>query len=197
MVEAEHRRRGGKVRLSMNAMAIVKVKFVRRGAKAKAGAKANLRYIQHRPGKDKAKMSRVLFCGMGKVERAEAYRMIDEAEPGVTYFKVIINFDQKTEDTKRDLNHRELTSEVLATAARELGVPVVWVAAFHDDHTPLRHIHALAIAKASLLPVGPMRDAATRAAKEQRREKDNILIPEREPEMQREEGRIRERTRSK
>jgi hypothetical protein len=199
MAETKHRRGGGKARLSMNGMAFVKVKYIPRGPNAKAGAKSNIRYIQHRAGRDKAKISRTLFGGMGKVERQEAYRMIDTADPGVTYFTVIINFDPQTEDTKRDLNHREITSEVLATAARELGVPVVWVAALHDDHTRLRHIHALAIAKAPRLPAVLMREAATQAAQRERREKDRdyALTKEREPETQREEGRVRERTRSK
>lgn len=182
----------------MSGMAIVKVKYVPKGAKEKAGARANIKYIQNRRGKDGAKITRTLFGSGGKMERAEAYRMIDEAEPGSTYFKVIINFDPQTEDTKRDLNHREITEQVMAHAAKELGVPLAWVAAFHDDHTPLRHIHALAIVKARLLPVVAMREAAAQAAKEQRMEKDRYPTQEREAEhARREEGLVRAKERSK
>jgi hypothetical protein len=50
----------------MGEMAIVKVKFVRKGAKERKGAKANIRYIQNRQGRDGAKISRPLFGSGGK-----------------------------------------------------------------------------------------------------------------------------------
>jgi hypothetical protein len=122
--------------------------------------------------------------------------VIDEAEPGSTFFKLIINFDAKTEDTQRDLNHREIAERVIRTIAKELNQPVAWVAAFHDDHTPLRHIHALAIVKARLLPVEALREEATAACLAQRRERDYYLLRQHQPEQGKEES-TWERERSK
>ena len=59
-------------------MAVVKAKFVKRGAQEKKRAKAALRYIQHRPGKDGEKIIRTLFGRDGAMERSDAYRMIDD-----------------------------------------------------------------------------------------------------------------------
>lgn len=71
----------------MNNMAIVIARYI---PKAKS-AKANLRYIQNRSGKDGAKITRTLFGSDGCMTREEAYRMIDEAERGTRFFRVIIN----------------------------------------------------------------------------------------------------------
>ena len=44
--------------------------------------KASLRYITHRPGKDKERMYRELFGYDGVMEKDQAYRMFDEAQKG-------------------------------------------------------------------------------------------------------------------
>jgi hypothetical protein len=42
-------------------MAVVRANYVKRGKDERATAKANLRYIQERPGRDKEKLTRTLF----------------------------------------------------------------------------------------------------------------------------------------
>jgi hypothetical protein len=42
-------------------MAVVKANYVRKGRNERATAKANIRYIQERPGRDKEKLTRPLF----------------------------------------------------------------------------------------------------------------------------------------
>ena len=50
-------------------MAIVKATYTRQAR----AAKASIRYIENRPGKDGVKLQRPLFKGDGKVERDEVY----------------------------------------------------------------------------------------------------------------------------
>src|SRR6185437_4867406 len=103
-------------------MAIVKVSYT-----PKAGrAKATIRYMQHRPGKDQEKITRTLFGSDGLMGRWEAYRMIDEAAHGSRFFRIIINPDAKTEDTKRDLSLREITERTIHGLEEHLDKPVSW-----------------------------------------------------------------------
>src|SRR5437868_9544326 len=124
--------------------------FVMNFTKSKGGAKANIKYIQHRPGKDRAKVTRTLFGWDGAMGRYEAYRMVDEAEAGSSYFRIKISPDPKTEDTKRDLALREVTETIMQTFEERIRKPVQWVAAEHDDHTPKRHMHVLAVSRGRL-----------------------------------------------
>lgn len=151
-------------------MAIVKVSYTTNGGRAKA----TIRYMQHRPGKDKEPITRTLFGSDGLMGRWEAYKMIDEAEKGSRFFRIIINPDVKTEDTKRDLSLREVTQRTIHGLEEHIHKPVAWIAAVHDDHSPQRHIHALAIAKERLLPVQALRSIATEACLEQRHERDRV-----------------------
>ncbi len=80
--------------------------------------------------------------------------------------------DPTREDTaQQDLLLREITAKTMALE-EQLGTPVAWIGAIHADHTPIRHVHVLAIATARFLPVQAMRQAATAACLEQRRELD-------------------------
>ncbi len=149
-------------------MAIVKVNYTRK----EGSAKATIRYMQHRAGKDKAKVTRTLFGSDGLMGRWEAYRMIDSAEKGSTFFRIIINPDVKTEDTKRDLTLREVTQRTIHALEEQLQKTVSWVGVVHADHTPQRHVHAIVIVKERLLPVQVLRHVATDACLEQRHERD-------------------------
>ena len=46
-------------------MAVVKANYVRKGRSERVTAKANIRYIQERPGRDKEKLTRPLFNNAG------------------------------------------------------------------------------------------------------------------------------------
>ncbi len=177
-------------------MAVVKVNYVKPGRNARAGAKATIRYIQNRRGKDGAKITRTLFGTGGVMGRNDAYSLIDGAEEGSRYFRVIINPDVKTEDTRRDLNLQELIETTISVTREGHDTEVSWIAVIHNDHTPQRHIHALVIAKERLLPAPLMIQTATKRCLEQRRERDHIYEQHREQERGKEEQ-VWQRERSK
>src|SRR5437764_14439274 len=89
--------------------------FVMNFTKSRGAAKANIKYIQHRPGKDRAKVTRTLFVWDGAMGRYEAYRLVDEAEAGSSFFRIKISPDPKIEDTKRDLSLLEVTETIMQT----------------------------------------------------------------------------------
>ena len=151
-------------------MAIVKANYT----KSSGSAKANIRYIQHRTGRDGAKIVRSLFGSDGTMNRGEAYRMIDEAENGSVFFRLKISPDPATEDTKRDLFLQEVTHKTLDTLEQRLGTSVSYVASIHDDHTDIRHVHVLAVVKGRLNPndFKAMRETATRVSLDQRTSRD-------------------------
>jgi hypothetical protein len=70
-------------------MAVIKANYVRRGKVGNAKAKDNVRYIQHRAGKDKERVMRPLFTSDGPMTRLEAYEFIDEAPKGTHFYTVI------------------------------------------------------------------------------------------------------------
>jgi hypothetical protein len=154
-------------------MAIVKATYTR----SSGGAKASIRYIEHRPGKDGQKLTRTLFNGDGALERRQAYTMIDQAEKGSIFFRFVINPDPKKEDTAKDLSLREVTEQTMQMLEQRLKKEVHRVAAVHDDHTPLRHVHILAIVPGRLhvQDFEALRHRATAAALEQRRHRDVVL----------------------
>src|SRR5713226_3547959 len=113
----------------MGNMAIVKATYT----KSSAGAKAGVRYIEHRPGKDGANIHRTLFNGDGAMGRWQAYRMIDEADKGSFYFRLVISPDPKREDTGKDLFLREITEHTMLSLEERLQKQVQWVAVEHND----------------------------------------------------------------
>jgi len=161
-------------------MAIFKATYT----KISAGAKANIRYIQNRRGKDNEKITRTLYGVDGNMERREAYRMIDESGKGSIFYRLVINFDAEKEDTHKDLYIQTITEHTMSAVENRFGQPVQWVAATHADHTPLRHVHILAILpkKLQVHDLQELRQIATEEAVKQRREKDNVLAQQQEKE---------------
>jgi hypothetical protein len=128
-------------------MAVAKASFVKRGKVGNAKAKDTVRYIQHRPDKDKERVMRPLFGSDGPMTRLEAYQFIDDAPKGTKFFTIIINPDPEKEDTHKDLDMRAITMTTMQTieeiiTAQGITTPVIWVAAVHDDHTDKNHVHA-------------------------------------------------------
>ena len=146
-------------------MAIVKASYTRKGRKAKA----SVRYIENRPGRDGAKLQRTLFQADGKVERREVYTMIDQAAKGSYFFRLVISPDPKREDRDKNLALRELTEKTIASLEDRFQQPLPWVAAVHADHAEHRHIHALAIVpqRLNVQDLQHLRRAATEAALQQ------------------------------
>src|SRR6184192_4216805 len=151
-------------------MAIVKATYT----KSSRGAKASIRYIEHRPGKDNAKINRTLFGIDGAMGRWEAYAMIDEAEKGSLFFRFVISPDPQTEDTEKDLFLREITEQTMLSLEDRLHREVQWVAAEHNDHAPHRHVHIVAVVPGRLQVHNfqSMRKIATEVALAQRQERD-------------------------
>ena len=151
-------------------MAIVKASYTRKGLVAKAA----IRYIENRPGKDGARVVRTLFKADGKVERGDAYTMIDQADKTSYFFRLVISPDPQREDSDNNLALKEITERTIQSLENRFQRPLQWVATVHADHAEHRHIHAIAIVPARLqVPdFQRMRNAATEAALEQRRQLD-------------------------
>ena len=106
--------------------------------------------------------------------RWEAYRMIDEAEKGSIFFRFVISPDPQQEDTEKDLFLREITEQTMLHLEDRVQREVQWVAAIHDDHAPHRHVHVVAVVPGRLhVPdFQALRQTATEACLEQRRQRD-------------------------
>ncbi|HYX51554.1 MAG TPA: hypothetical protein VE843_17535 [Ktedonobacteraceae bacterium] len=159
-------------------MAIVKATYT----KNRAGAKASIRYIEHRPGRDGEKITRNLFNSDGLVGRWQANRMIDEAKQGSYFYRFAISPDMKTEDTKQDVSLREVTEQTMLTLEQQLQQQIAWVAAVHADHAPHRHMHVVAIVpeRLQVQDFQAMRTTATEQALAQRHQRDLVLQQQQE-----------------
>ena len=151
-------------------MAIVKATYT----KIKGAAKAAIRYIEHRPGREGEKVKRELYGSDGSMERGEAYRMIDAAGKGTVFFRFVISPDPVKEDTEKDLLLTEITVQTMQTLEERLQNHVSYVAVEHDDHAPHRHVHVLALVSGRLntQDFQALRETATQAALSQRQERD-------------------------
>jgi hypothetical protein len=154
----------------MRDMAIFKATYTHKATSAKAA----IRYIEHRPGKEGTKITRTLWGVDGKMGRWQANRMIDEAGKGSLFFRFVISPDPKGEDAQRDLFLREITEKTMLSLEERLQTEVSWVAAVHDDHAPHRHVHVVAVVPGRLYPQDfqHLRHTATEAALDQRRQRD-------------------------
>src|SRR5918999_1925503 len=157
-------------------MVIVRAHFTRSRSKIKA----TLRYIIHRPGREGEKRTRELFGSFEEARsKADAYRLID-AQRGMTYFHVKLNFHPKREDRRKDLNLRDITGRSMVALETRLQRTIRFLAVEHNDHTALRHIHAIVLVKLSRGErIGrddwkACRDAATEQARFQRRALDVV-----------------------
>jgi hypothetical protein len=155
-------------------MAVVKANYCKKGEGERGRAKATIRYIQHRPGKDNERKYRNLFGIDGFMGRWHAYRMVDDTPKGRYFYRLIINCDPEKEDKERDLPLREIIEYTMQSLEERLQQQIQWVAAIHDDHTDKRHIHALAVVKGRLNreDLQSLIDAATEEAQLQRHARD-------------------------
>jgi hypothetical protein len=175
-------------------MAIVKANYVKRDKKQKQRAKATIKYMEHRPGKEGRKTQRALFGSDGVMNRQEAYSLIDDAGKGSIFFRFVVSPHPKVEDTRRDLDLRALTEEtmsVLSAKFHQKQKVVHWVAAVHADHTPKRHVHILAVVpgRVNEYDLTRMITQATTASAEQRRVLDASLQQQpRQMEQQQQKG---------
>jgi hypothetical protein len=125
-------------------MAVVVGNYCKKGAGERKLAKANIYYIQMRPGAHKEKRIRTLFGSGGSIGRYEAYQFITDAPTGTYFYRLKLSPDPKREDIKRDLHMQKLTRTMMRALEKRLQTPLAWAGALHDDHTNIRHVHVLA-----------------------------------------------------
>src|SRR5260221_5694690 len=166
-------------------MAINKANYTRKGE----SAKASVRYIEKRPGRDGAKLRRTLFNADGKVERREVYNMIDQADKHSYFFRLVISPEPQREDSDKNLALRDITERTIQSLEDRFQQPLQWVAAIHADHAEHRHVHAIAIVpeRLNVQDFQRMRSAATQEALEQVRHLD-LLREARERTQEQSEG---------
>lgn len=155
-------------------MAVVRANYVKRNTNERATAKANIRYIQERPGRDKKRLTRTLFGAGGSMGRLEAYQLIADAPKSTYFYRLKLSPDPATEDTQRDLNMQQLTRTMMQRLEKRLRTPVPWAAALHDDHTAIRHVHILAAIPGRLqrFELNALIREASALCQEQRRGRD-------------------------
>ena len=164
-------------------MAIVKATYT----KSRGAAKAAIRYIEHRPGREGEKVKRELYGSDGSMDRGEAYQMIDDAEKGTVFFRIVISPDPEREDTYQDLPLQEITNLTMRQLEERLTKDVPYVAVEHNDHAPHRHVHVLACVKGRLntQDFQALRTTATEASLSQRQERD---VARKQEQQQQQEG---------
>ncbi len=125
-------------------------------------------------GKENEYHTRSLFGSDGLMGKHDAYRMIDSAGEGSVFFRIIISPDPKGEDTQKDLRLWEITEHTMQTLEERIHKQVAWAASEHNDHTPNRHVHVLAIVAGRLnsQDFQMLRQSATQACVRQRQELD-------------------------
>ena len=133
-------------------MAVVIAQYFKPNQNPKAAAKENVKYIQFRKGKDREGITRTLFGSDGPMERIEAYQFIDDAPKGTKFYTIIISPDPAKEDHSRDLDMEQIAYITMQTVEERVKTAVQWVAAVHQEHSDVRHIHALAAVKGRLTP---------------------------------------------
>ena len=82
--------------------------------KEQGGAKASIRYIAYRPGKNREEMARQLFGHDGALSLTQADRIIDEAKKGTNFFRLVLSPDPKQEDRLKDLDMWEFARQLFS-----------------------------------------------------------------------------------
>jgi hypothetical protein len=154
-----------------NKMAVVRITSYTRN---RGAAKASIRYITHRPDKDGRVTTRSLYTTDGEVTKLDAYQMIDDAQKGSVFFRIVISPDGKQEDTRKDLYLWQITEQTMLTLEERLNIHVPFTATEHNDHTGNRHVHLLACLKGRIEKgdLQALRQTATKEALFQRQERD-------------------------
>jgi hypothetical protein len=165
-------------------MAFFKARYVKKGKAEHQRAKATIRYITHRPGKEKERMFRQLFGYDGPLEKEDAYAAIDAAPKGTYFYRMIINPDPKKEDTRRDLYLQGMTKQTILRLEERLDLvgKIQFFGAIHNDHSPLRHVHLLVLVPGKLTKdvIAELHLAATEEAVQQRQQLDQVREAQRQ-----------------
>jgi hypothetical protein len=90
-------------------MAIVKTTYTR----SRGAAKAYIKYITHRPGKDGERTRRELFGLDGQLTKRQAYQLIERGGRRTAFYRIVVSPDPAKEDTRKDLDLREITEQTM------------------------------------------------------------------------------------
>src|ERR1700730_7624748 len=141
-------------------------------------AKATVKYLAHahRREEEPTGKPRQLFGRDGEpLSKSQAYRLIDRAGKGTTFFRIALSPDRKQEDIKKDLDLRTLTDvTMMQLQERFPNQNISSIAAVHTN-TDNRHVHILALIKAKRIAekdLSLLIRTATTEAKHQRRTLD-------------------------
>jgi ribosomal protein S27AE len=120
--------------------------YIPRNKQAKRKAKANLNYIATRVNKEKQKVDRALFGHEGPKTKEQAKKMISQAPDNTLFWRLKLSPDPngEEEDKDKNLDLWKLTTDSVQWLEKRLGnreIPFIGVE--HDDHTDIRHVHAL------------------------------------------------------
>ena len=123
-------------------------------------------------------MARQLFGHDGALSLTQADRIIDEAEKGTNFFRLVLSPDPKQEDRLKDLDMWEFAKATVLQLEGRLQKEIQFVAAEHNDHTPIRHVHVIALipGKLNVADLEALRMASTQVALFQRQERDLALL---------------------
>jgi hypothetical protein len=147
-------------------------------------AKASIRYMTHRRDQEEETITRTLYARYGISDKYSAYRAIDNAPDGTTFYRLVLNFDPLREDTFKNLDLRRITEKTMRKLARRFNnQKVQWFAAIHEKQqgTALRHVHILTLINGRFTPrdLTVIRNTATAQARLQRQELDGQASMER------------------
>jgi hypothetical protein len=122
--------------------------YIKRGKGMRQKARTSLGYIGTRPGKNGQKLVRELFGRFGNYTPEEVARMIDEAPDNTLFWRFKLNPDPVLENPEKILDLRQLTRDAMGWLEERLGTKeetrsLPFVAAIHDDHTDLAHVHGI------------------------------------------------------
>ena len=159
-------------------MAIVKLKYTR----SREAIKAHLRYIVHRPGKERERLTRELFHhNYLSVTKQYAYDLMNASPRGMVFYKMTINFHPLKEDTHKDLDLQHIASLTVREMQERIHRRIPFVATIHDGHahTDLRHIHAICLvqgrlSKEEFATLKTLWQTATAEVRFQRRARDRV-----------------------
>ena len=157
-------------------MAVVKVTSQ---TKNPSLAKATIRYIMHRREQDGQRITRDLFGKERDHTRYEAYEKIDDAPKGMNYIRLTISPSKKSEDTKHDLDFRQLTRATLLALQQQFPIQDLHFFASIHEHTENRHVNILLLlnGRINTRQLKLLREAATANAQEQRSDLDQEQFP--------------------
>jgi len=157
-------------------MAVVRITYQ---SKNRSRAKANIRYIMHRPEEKGKKITRELFGWEEDGKRKiEAYEAIDKAGKKYRFLHMTISPDPKREDTRRDLDLKEMIRKTMLTLQGQFtDEDIYFFASVHEGHTDKRHVNMLVLVPDRLNreQLALLRQSATDNARAQRRNLDRDL----------------------